>query len=158
LSKKLKRRIREASGIDLLGKDERHQRASEILGDVAEKQSICHRVLGASFKDVEGTMRDLLSEKRSKQQQEYEELMEEAPQKLQPEIENKKRYTPEATQLVYLVDRKEVSSLISESLHSKATQEVVVPADPHSYPTYSLEEVAALIDCNYNPVQFRYVK
>lgn len=158
MSKKLKRRIREACGIEFLGsKEEKRQRASEILNDAVEKQAICNQVLGASHKDIEKALKDVLAEKRSKQQITYEELEDEAPQKLDPEVENKRRYTPEATRMVEMLDPKEINGLINESGASKAIQEVYPERAPDSYGSYSFEEVAALLDNSYNPNDFKYL-
>jgi hypothetical protein len=153
LAKKLKRRIKEVCGLDSLKKDERVKRAREILEDPVEKQAICHKIVGASHKDVEKALQDIIVEKKgTKQQQEYEELEEEYPEKIYPELQIMNRqkaairmneYTPE-----------ECLALVQESSASKAIQEVFVER-PLNYSTYSFAEVAALAACNYNPVMFK---
>lgn len=153
MSKRLKRRIQEECGLSSLGKEERTRRVHEILDSTDEKQAICNKIAGVSFKDIEKALKDLISNKRSKEEQTRVELEEEVPYKLHPEMEVKSRPAT-ANSLVPLLDQAEVNRLVNESVTSKATEQAA-PVAPESYLTYSFEEVAALMACNYHPSMFK---
>jgi hypothetical protein len=158
LSKRLKRRIHEVCGLLPLKREQRIQRAKEILDDLAEKQAICNKVVGASFKDVERALKDIISDRKvsSKTDEIDREVEELSPQKLRPELEVTRRaYDPAPTDM--LLDPDEVNALLNATETSKATERVP-ELDPESYRTYSFEEVAALMDCNYNPESFKYTR
>jgi hypothetical protein len=158
LSKRLKRKIKELSGLDTLSKLDRTRRAKEILNDTAEKQLICNSVLGASFKDVEKVMKEVLNERKlSRHELEYEELLSDVPEKINPEIAslaNNRQLNK--TPMDLMLDQDEVNRLINES--STQIEDKLKPISEESYPTYSLEEVAALLEGNYHPSMFSYIK
>ena len=150
MSKRLKRKIQEACALTDLSREDKARRAQEILGSTDEKQTICNQILGVSFKDVERVMRDILAGVDSKSFE--DELPEEKFGEVKPPI----RQVVSAA-IEEMLDPEYVNWLLNES--SRSIAEVAPePADPTKTPTYSEEEVAALMANNYHPAMFKYKK
>lgn len=163
MSKRLKRKIQEVSGLDKLKREEQVKQAQAILEDSEAKQAICHKVLGASHKDVERALKSIIQDKKpTKAEHDESELKEIAPEKFHPERQREKArphgLDAYSSGVELLLDPEEVNALIQESSTSKAIQEEVEPMMPGTYPTYSFEEVAALMACDYHPDHFKWVK
>jgi len=149
LTKRLKKRIREVCGLDSLSKEDRAIRIQEILDSTDEKQAICNQIVGTSFKDIEKALVSIKGKVSD-----AEELAQEIPEKVYPEKQSFDREI-RASNLVEVMDPKEVAWLVEQStkpLEPIATPETFNHTD---YDTYSLEEVAALMDCNYHPSMFK---
>ena len=152
MSKRLRKRIRELCRLETLDRAERRLRAQSILDSTQFKQRLCNRVPGLSFKDIERTMLNILADTQpTKEEIAEKELKRIAPQKFDPDIEIKLlRKTKKITyrELTREEARKlvEASSIpvVSEISHHQA-----------EYSTYTHEEVQALMDCNYDPHEFK---
>lgn len=150
LSKKLKRRIQELCGFNDLEREERVIRANEILNSTDLKQSICHKILGTTFKDVERAMEAIIKEKQlTPEQREEAELRKSHPEKYEPEFDadfefkvNKKAADAPKTSGYRTYSREEVAELIAAS---KAPTPPPTPIERSSYPTYSKEQVRELL-------------
>ena len=153
MSKRLKRRIKEICGLENISKEERIKRAQQILNDPAEKQALCNRLVGLSHRDIEKVLKDIVTERKSKQQEEYEELLNEVPEKLFPnEVNFKQKSNVKVTSVI---DPDEIRGLIEAT--QRPLEDVVKKLDP-AYSTYSFEEVAAILAGNYHPSMFKYRK
>lgn len=150
LSKKLKRRIQELCGFNDLERDERVNRAHEILNSSELKQAICHKILGTTFKDVERAMEAVLKERQLTPDQEEElELRESHPEKYEsdfyPEVEfkvNKKAADPVKAVGYRTLTREETAALIAAS---NAPFEAPPVVERRDYPTYTREQVQELL-------------
>jgi hypothetical protein len=104
---------------DLKDKDQRINRANQILNSAELKQSICLKILGASFKDVEKAMEAILKDRQPSYdaiEQTEEELY---PEKFDPEvtfIANKKASNIKSTNKYYNPTAQEVAELIANGL------------------------------------------
>lgn len=146
LSKRLKQKIKEISGLLNLNREERLLKAHEILNSSEAKQAICNVILGCTFKEVERVMLSVVKERQlTEAQKEQIELQRVAPQKINPEIDfevNARIYGHH--EISYsLYSREESRRLVEESGISKA-QDKPKPFDTF-YPTYSSEEVNDLL-------------
>lgn len=154
LSKKLKRRIQELCGFNNLERQERLDRAHEILNSTELKQAICHQILGTTFKDVERAMEAIIKERQLTPAQEEEmELRESHPEKYEPEFDaelefkiNKKVASPKKSLGYREYTREEVAELIAASNAPYVPPE---PAPRVDYPTYSREQVQELMREHY---------
>ena len=150
LSKKLKRRIQELCGFNELDREERLDRAHEILNSTELKQEICHKILGTTFKDINKAMQSIIDERQITPAQEEElELRESHPEKYEsnfdPELEfkiNKKAADPKKGGGYREYTREEVAELLAASNAPYVAPE---PAPRRDYPTYSREQVQALM-------------
>lgn len=150
LSKKLKRRIQELCGFNDLERDERVNRAYEILNSSELKQAICHKILGTTFKDVERAMEAIIKERQLTPAQEEElELRESHPEKYEsdfyPEVEfkvNKKAADHKKSVGYRTLTREETAALIAAS---NAPFEPPPVVERRDYPTYTREQVQELL-------------
>ena len=104
----MRNQILEECGLNHLDKEQRLRKAYEILHSNDIKQDLCHRIIGASFKDIERAMKHVIAERQpTREEQEELELMELAPEKFalpdpvveRPHSDTKYRtYTPEEVQ------------------------------------------------------------
>lgn len=67
MSKKLKKKIEEICGLHGLDWETRQSRASQILASADWKQSLCNDLQGLSFRDLERTLRGVISERQKKE-------------------------------------------------------------------------------------------
>lgn len=154
LSKKLKRRIQELCGFNDLEREERINRAHEILNSNELKQAICHQILGTTFKDIERAMEGIIKERRLTPDQEEEiQLRESHPEKYEPEFDhelhfkvNKRAADADKRPAYRHPTREEVAWLIAQS---KAPTEPDSQPEPMNYPTYTPEQVQALLAEHY---------
>lgn len=150
LSKKLKRRITELCGFQQLSREERLSRATEILNSNELKQAICHKILGASFKDIDKVMTAIINERQLTPDQEDEiELQEIAPEKFEPKFDpdlefklNKKAADPSGSMRYEPYTREEVAALIEAT---NAPYESPPGMECRKYGTYTREQVAKLM-------------
>lgn len=150
LSKKLKRRIQELCGFNELDREERVNRAHEILNSTELKQAICHKILGTTFKDIERAMEAVIKERQLTPAQEEElELRESHPEKYEPEFDpelefkiNKKAADPVKSTGYRTLTREETAALIAAS---NAPYEPPAPVERVDYPTYTREQVQELL-------------
>lgn len=155
LSKKLKRRIQELCGFNDLERDERVNRAHEILNSSELKQAICHKILGTTFKDVERAMEAVIKERQLTPSQEEElELRESHPEKYEsdfyPEVEfkvNKQAADTKKSSGYRTLTREEVAALIAASNAPIQSPPIVERQD---YPTYTREQVQELMRDHYS--------
>ena len=73
--KRLRRRIRELSGLDKLSGEDRYKLASKILNDNDMKQDMCLQCPGLTYKDIERTCKAILTERHYQQEPTEEELV-----------------------------------------------------------------------------------
>lgn len=154
MSKRLRKRIRELCGLENVERSERRKRAQDILDSIEFKQKLCNRVPGLSFRDIDKTMQNVLSDNQptTKEQEEREELKRVAPYKLDPDFDfrARKRATREIT--YEMVTKEEARRLVEAS-------ERIISHDyefhHREYDTYTPEEVAELMGCEYQPTKFK---
>lgn len=149
LGKRLRKKIREACGLEELSKDEKKQRASEIIDDYDYKQSICIKYPGVTHKDIDRTMRGVLA---NKQPEKTEEELHPEKYGLDSQDAPWKRSGP----CLYTTPTKEeVQWLIEQSKKPVVSKEQKHNVEARGY---SREEVAALMAGDYHPGKFRYLK
>lgn len=113
-------------GFDNLNREERLKRADEILNNSELKQSICHQILGTTFKDVERAMNAIIKERQlTPDQIEELELKKIVPEKFEPEFDPDYEFR------------------VNKSA-SDRSRDV-------GYTTYTMEEVAALLAASRAP-------
>jgi hypothetical protein len=134
-------------GFQDLSREERLSRANEILNSTELKQSICHKILGCTFKDIEKTMIAVIQERQiTEAQAEQLELEEMAPEKFDPEVTF--RVNREASNVVKksvygTYTKEQVAKLLAAS---KAPIVVSEPLEPtREYPILSREQCEALM-------------
>lgn len=137
-------------GLDQLSVEERAQKAKEILDSMEIKQSLCLQCPGLTHKDIERTMKSVLAERHITKPKTEEELY---PEKYgQEPVEE---WSPGGVHVTYSVlTREQTRALFEKS--EKEVEEKPKPKQEHD--TYSMEEVAALIQGDYHPDKFRYKK
>lgn len=151
MSKRLKRKVRELCGLDSLSKEDRLLRAKEILESTKIKQKMCNQMPGLTFKDIERAMTDVINERQpTEREQEELELRELAPEKFEPYIPQVEHPRREVT--YRNPTREEVAWLLAQS--NKPIEQEPVP-EKKDYPTYTREEVAALLRGDYDPANFK---
>lgn len=153
LSKRLKKRIQEVSGLINLSREDKARRALAILNDNEEKQRICNELLGTSFKDIEKALQEIVNSKKfsTKEQREEQEILEEFPEKIHGPV--KPTVTKSPVKFEYLLDQDEVNRLIEAS--NAPIVDEVKPYVGVDYATYTAREVAALIEGDYDPARFQ---
>lgn len=146
-------------GFNDLSREERIVRANEILTSTDLKQSICHQILGTTFKDIDRVMRAILEERQlTSDQQEELEIRKTMPEKYEPDFDpaiefivNKKAADPKKSGIQYTnYTREEVAELINAP---EVTFVEPAPIQSRNYPTYSREQVQELM---YE--QFKYLE
>lgn len=152
MSKRLKRRIHEACGLDSLSKEERLKRAYEILNSNELKQALCNQILGTKFKDISSAMRAIVNERTpSREEREELELMEIAPEKLSPEDFLPRQQKSSNGPMYKTLTLEETQALIAAS---NAPFEVfefeAKPLNRANYRTYSREEVEQMVRDHYS--------
>lgn len=140
MSKRLKRRILEVCGLANLGREEQVLKANSILADSDFKQKICNQIVGASHKDVVKALKAIATTKVSKEEEEYAELEQEQPEKLNPELTLGRR--KKALKLAPITNQKEINELINATNEPLADE--VKPREKYS--TYSFEEIQELVN------------
>ena len=141
-------------GFNDLEREEKILRAYEILNSNELRQSICHQILGTTFKDIDKAMQSIIAERQlTPDQQEELELRDTHPEKWVPiadlELEfkvNKHVADPVKTSPYREYTREEVAALVS------ATHEPYVPVEyfePTNYTTYSRDFVEQLVREHY---------
>lgn len=143
MSKRLRRKVRELCGLDLLSKEERLLRAKEILENNTTKQKLCNQMPGLTFKDIDKAMIAVLEERNPTDREIEElELRELAPEKFEPPIIAIDR--PPKTEGNYRpLTREETAALLAKS--NKPVQSEPIP-DKKNYRTYTMEETVALLN------------
>lgn len=149
MSKRLKRRIYDLCGLNNLSKEDRIRKANSILADYDYRQTICNQIVGASHKDIEKALKAIVTTKLSAEEQENAEIERDNPEKLHPEFKVKRTVKP--TRLAFITDQKEINRLINAS---NEPLEEDAPKQHRDYPSYSKEEMSALLDGSYNPADF----
>lgn len=146
MSRKLKKRIRELCGLEALSKEERTRRCNEILNDNDLKQSLCNQVPGLTFRDIDKTLKAELSDKKLTPEQEiYESIEEDFPDKLNPNDFKPKPKRKVSRSLHYT--REESLELINANTFGTKSK----PVKQVQYDTYSQKEIEALINGTYTP-------
>lgn len=149
MSKRLKRRIYDLCGLSNLSKEDKVKRANAILSDYDFRQSICNQVVGTSHRDIEKILKAIVITKLSAEEEENAELERDNPEKLHPELSIKRSVKP--TKMVPITDQKEINWLINASNQPLEEDE---PKQPRDYPSYSTEEINALLNGSYDPADF----
>lgn len=150
MSKKLKRRIQDLCGFnDLSDRSERIERAYQILNSAELKQSICLKILGTTFKDVEKAMEGILKERQITEEQ--REILEEEfiPEKFDPEVTflaNKDAADIKKTSGYSTYSREDVNRLMAAS---KAPPKQIETPEKRDYPIMSREECERLMKEHY---------
>jgi hypothetical protein len=75
LSKKLKKKIAEITGLNGLDWEARQERAAKILASTEWKQRLCNELVGLSFRELERYLEGVVSE-REKKEESYERKLE----------------------------------------------------------------------------------
>jgi len=149
LSKRAKRKIHEVCGLNDLSREAKIRRASEILADSDLKQSICNQVVGTSHRDIEKVLKAIVTTKLSDEDELNAELEREQPEKLHPETKSSRKVQP--IRMVAITNQKEITWLIN------ASNEPLEQDDPKPIldrPSYSQEEINALLNSSYDPADF----
>jgi hypothetical protein len=131
---------------ELTDRDERIERAYQILNSAELKQAICLKILGTTFKDVEKAMDAILKERHIPEEK-MEELEEDfIPEKFDPEvtfIANKQAASPIKNRGYTTLSREDVARLMAAS---KAEPKGIDNTHPKTnYPTLSREECERLV-------------
>lgn len=131
---------------ELTDRDERIDRAYQILNSAELKQAICLKILGTTFKDVEKAMDAILKERHIPEEK-IEELEEDlVPEKFDPEvtfIANKQAATPTKSGGYTTLTREDVARLMAAS---KAEPKGIDNTHPkNNYPTMSREDCERLV-------------
>lgn len=144
-------------GFNDLEREEKITRANEILNSTELKQAICHKILGTTFKDIERAMNAIIDERQlTETQREELELRKSHPEKYEEEaydphvdfIKNKQVASPEKSVGGYrTLTREECAALIAAS---NAPFEPPPPVERRDYPTYTREQVEALMRDHYS--------
>lgn len=145
-------------GFNELTRDEKVNRANEILNSAELKQAICHRILGTTFRDVERVMESILSERRLTQAQEEElELREMSPEKFEPEFDadfefkmHEEAADSKKSRGYTTYSKHEVAKLMAAS---NAEFKPRVPEEPKDYHTYSFAQVQELMHEHYEHLE-----
>jgi hypothetical protein len=132
LPKRLKRRISELCGLTGLSREKKALKAAEILHDSDFKQKLCNAAPGISHRDIDKVLHEVIGARLPIVEKPIEEEIEEQPRVV---VRN-------GCKMVYLLNQTEVNQLIQASQSEPASIARTMPA---KYPTYSKEEVAALI-------------
>lgn len=131
MSKRLKKQIQDLSGLSYLKREQKIDRAKEILSSTEEKQRICNSVIGLSFKDLEKFLKGIVESKAP--------LKDESP----PELPEEREVKPIKTTL--MLDMSEINKLICASEAPLSKPVNATPVE-ELYPyTYSQDEAEALI-------------
>jgi hypothetical protein len=71
-----------------MDKEERRAKAQEILDNSEMKQSICHEIVGVSFKDIEKAMKSILNEREppKSSSEDMDDIVDYAPEKVYPDF------------------------------------------------------------------------
>lgn len=144
-------------GFNNLEREEKITRANEILNNTELKQAICHKILGTTFKDIERAMNAIIDERQlTETQREELELRESHPEKYEDQaydphvdfIKNQRVASPEKSIGGHrTLTREECAALIAASSAPFIAPEPVKRA---SYPTYTREQVEALMTEHYS--------
>ena len=145
LTKRLKRKIQEECNLVNLSKEDRLRRAHEILNSSDIKQAICNRIVGASFKDIEKTMRGIISERQpTEEEQEMLEIMKSNPEKINPDI----LLPPQLSSKKHDMPRYKTLTMEETRALLELGNTPIVQAHspmPQNYPTYTQEQVQQLM-------------
>lgn len=134
-------------GLNDLSKEERLARVAQILVDQDWKQDVCNQILGASHKDVERALRDLVKGRAPTKQEEIRREIEEiSPEKLYGlPLKHKKAKPSRRDEMQSTFSQGEVNALVNAS----TTALNVVAREYHTnYPTYTLEDVETMLANN----------
>lgn len=132
-------------GFVSLSREEKINRAHEILNSNDLKQTICNQILGTTFKDIDRAMLSIIKERQLTASQEEElELREKCPEKFEPqfdpEFEFKLNSTSESSYRTYT--KAEVSALLEASNRDEfLVQDVEPPAEYPMMPRHFVEEL-----------------
>lgn len=141
MSKRLKKRILEVCGLNNLNREDRAQKASAILNDSEYKQKICNEIIGISHRDIEKTLKGLLTARAiSKEEEIYQELEEEQAEKLYPDSAPMR--VKKQLKLVPLLNKSEVNELIHAT--NEPLEEVGHQKEKNNS-FYSLEDVLKML-------------
>ena len=151
--KRLRRKIRELSGLDKLTGEDRSRLATEILHSTDLKQDICLQCPGITYRDIEKTMQAVLAERKYKPELTEEELY---PEKY-GETPKQEVFRPRGSKIEYRAPtREEVARLMRAS--EAPVKEEIKPAKKDYGPPLTPEETAALIRGDYHPDKFKYLR
>lgn len=65
MSKRLKKQVQDISGLSYLKREQKIERAREILTSTGIKQDLCNQIPGLSFKDLEKLLKGIIESKAS---------------------------------------------------------------------------------------------
>lgn len=153
MTKKAKKRIKELCGLESLSREDRIARCKELLDDDDFKQEICHKMLGTTFRDINKILKEEIASSKARSEEEaiLEEMANEQPEKLDPELQPLRRQHKAIRRGYYT--REESLTLIEADSGAKWLAEATKPRDPPTH-TWSPEEIWALINCCYDSRNF----
>ena len=140
-------------GLQNLSREERLNRANEVLNDSDLKQAICHQILGCTHKDVVRALHAIINEKQITEAQAIQlELKEMAPEKFDPEITFKvnksaSNVTKEFRYGTYT--REQVAKLLAASNAPCEVEPKPLTTTAKQYPTITREECERLVREHY---------
>jgi hypothetical protein len=134
LSKRVKKQVQDISGLSYLKREQKIERAREILESVEKKQALCNDIPGLNFKDLEKLLKGIIDSK--------------APAKVPdepPEVQAMEREV-RPTRTTLMLDIAEINRLIhaSETPLFKPSKSISL-RDMYPY-TYSPEETKKLTE------------
>lgn len=137
MSSKLKRKIKQLSGLEHLSKGERVTRARSLLNDSKYKQILCNNVHGLNFKTIDQCLKNVIKSNTA-------ELAAPSISETPPEIAKVIKLPVINKNTKYDVYTKEETAIlmhVQDVVHRQDKPTV----DPPPYSTYSYREVQALM-------------
>lgn len=142
-----------------MSREDRIERAKELLNDIQEKQAACNKVVGLSFKDIDRVLKAVIAEKKSNKSDDEDERLDNPDKWGDRSGELLRGSTKEANPLKgeagLPFTRDEVKWLLEQ-------RDVILyeerPTSARSYKTYSVHEVNALIKGKCHPSIFKRKK
>jgi len=154
LGKKLKKRIKELAGLEGVSLEDRVKRAKQVLNSVEEKQLLCSKMLGLTYKEIDTVMRSVILEKR-KSADDLEK--EQNPEKFEDEPDLQLARSRSGPLTLREPTREEVAALV------RATNEPIVSElkpdtlKKKSYRTYTKEETYDLLNGAYSFNKYKHL-
>jgi hypothetical protein len=149
----LKRQIQEECNLVGLSKKDQLRRAHEILNSSDVKQAICNRIVGASFRDIERTMRGIINERQpSEEEQEMLEIMKSNPEKINPDVliypvfSSKKHDMPRRHNALTMEETRALLELGNKPIAQESS------LMQKNYPTYTQEQVQQLMAGTFSKI------
>jgi hypothetical protein len=142
--------------LDDLSMEQKKARADEILESYDYKQALCLRCPGVTHKDIDNTMKAILSERSSSKRVPKEEKQ--FPEKYGKDVDPAEHiWRPSGKKCEYVPLSEERTRELMAAKDTTIKSEPK-PVNAKNYRSLEPEEVAALIQGNYHPDKFRYLR